>query len=194
MGISILITQYSIVTILSKNLYIIANTIPIFIYESFISILVVVPSADTCRYENEVVLSTHPGFISNTVSTAKGVGTITCPWKIKLAPGQRINLTLYDFSQPTFRASDIEAYGICYQYGIITEKNAVMRNKRICGGNQRLRSIYESRSNMIEIRMVEGTTNNGGTVEMHHFMLKYEGENNPYPKSETILSSVETYR
>ena len=37
------------------------------------------------------------GYIANVVTEGTGYGTSFCPWKIKLAPGQRINITLYDF-------------------------------------------------------------------------------------------------
>ena len=40
---------------------------------------------------------TDTGYISNAVSVINGIGSTSCPWVLQVLPGQRINLTLYDF-------------------------------------------------------------------------------------------------
>ena len=40
---------------------------------------------------------TDTGYISNAVSAINGIGNTSCPWVLQVLPGQRINLTLYDF-------------------------------------------------------------------------------------------------
>ena len=72
-----------------------------------------------------MTLTSDEGFISSVIAENLGVGSMLCPWKISLNPGQRINITLYDFATPT----DIELekignldYSLCYQYALITER------------------------------------------------------------------------
>ena len=38
------------------------------------------------------------GFLSTFTARERGVGTQSCPWRLRAQPGQTINLTLYDFN------------------------------------------------------------------------------------------------
>ena len=54
-------------------------------------------SGQSCKSYESVELDGTEGYIGNVVTEGTGYGTSFCPWKIKLAPGQKINITLYDF-------------------------------------------------------------------------------------------------
>ena len=60
-------------------------------------IVVATGSGQSCKSYESVELDGVEGYIGNVVTEGTGYGTSFCPWKIKLAPGQRINITLYDF-------------------------------------------------------------------------------------------------
>ncbi len=113
-------------------------------------------------------LTSPDGYISNIVTEEIDVGDIMCPWVITLQPGQRINVTLYDFYQPTLESQDV---GLCHQYALITERGSATRNMRLCGGEERVRNVFVSRGNNIEIRIIKR-----GFDQMQYFMLYYEGE------------------
>ena len=50
----------------------------------------------TVNLSDDDVLS--PGYISSAVTDDTGLGTAYCPWRLTTKPGQRLNLTLYDFN------------------------------------------------------------------------------------------------
>ena len=50
-----------------------------------------------CRNDREIILTDGEGFISSLSVKMARVGSNVCPWIIEAPPGQRINLTLYDF-------------------------------------------------------------------------------------------------
>jgi len=44
---------------------------------------------------------THPfGYLSNYITELHSYGSLTCPWRIQLQRGERINITLIDFTTP----------------------------------------------------------------------------------------------
>ena len=45
------------------------------------------------------VLRAPSGYIASTVSDMTGCGLADAPWVIEVRPGQKINITLFDFSQ-----------------------------------------------------------------------------------------------
>ena len=42
-----------------------------------------------------------PAFISSVITQQHGYGSTSCPWRVQLPTGQRVNITLIDFSTPT---------------------------------------------------------------------------------------------
>jgi len=40
------------------------------------------------------------GYLSNYITESRGYGSLTCPWRIELQRGERINITLIDFTTP----------------------------------------------------------------------------------------------
>ncbi len=85
-------------------------------------------SPHSCRDDKAMTLTSDEGYISSIVTQESGVGSTMCPWKISLSPGQRINLTLYDFGIPTEQELDKSGGydpSLCYQYALITERRWV---------------------------------------------------------------------
>ena len=51
-----------------------------------------------CRHHRHIrVDATKPGYIARNEATPTG-NTYNCPWRLQALPGQKLNITLYDFS------------------------------------------------------------------------------------------------
>ena len=131
-----------------------------------------------CQTSEVVGLTAPMGYLSNSVAATSGVGATSCPWRITLSPGQRINITLIDFARPLLRPTPQQQQqqeqqhgSLCFQYALITERKATTRTTRVCGGDIRVRHVYISRANIVEIRIIR--RNNRDAEE--YFLLKYEG-------------------
>ena len=52
---------------------------------------------DTCPTGEPIPLPGPDGFIASHISPDTGAGPITCTWKVEAAPGQHINVTIFNF-------------------------------------------------------------------------------------------------
>lgn len=63
-----------------------------------------------CQKSHSAQVRGESGFIASIVTNETrnytDCGSSRCPWSIKVEPGQRINLTLYDFTLESGRMSD----------------------------------------------------------------------------------------
>ena len=48
----------------------------------------------------QAVVTGQSGYLAGVWAAETGCGTADAPWKVRLQPGQRINLTLFDFTVP----------------------------------------------------------------------------------------------
>jgi len=160
---------------------------------------VISPERQLCHALRPVILTNKTGYLASVISADTGCGTGDSPWLITLLPGQRINITLYDFTtQPDSPAaaaphnstsgsggSDVmtgvgpgaESSRLCRVYATVRETNGA-RAVTICGGPLRQRPAYVTLGHVAEIRLSTATTNIGSdlTVTSHvTFMLRYEG-------------------
>ena len=68
-----------------------------------------------CRSQQTVALTRKTGAIANVVTMETGCGAPRSPWLIEGLPGQRINLTLVDFSHGVPHVVNAK----CYAYAIV---------------------------------------------------------------------------
>ena len=148
---------------------------------------VTLPSEDeACSRDHFIHINSPFGYIASITTRERGYGSLTCPWKITLPHGQRVNLTLIDFSTPEYNRRDLSKLaGVMpyrfldrdsqcqYPYAILTERWSADRTVRVCGGYQRETHVMLSRTNSVEIRIVTNTMAHIG--DEHFFILKYEG-------------------
>ena len=116
------------------------------------------------------LLTSQRGTIASVVSHETGHGTDTCPWVIRVLPGQRVNITLLDFS-----VTSGTAYGsaeFCKAYAIIRERSPAGNSQTLCGGSARYKDVFVSRGNQVEIRIIQSKKRENRDF----FLLKYEGE------------------
>jgi hypothetical protein len=106
------------------------------------------------------------------VTSMSACGSRSHPWRLEAPVGQRINISLLDFTGPavnTPRDRDVT----CRQYGYITERSN-KKNVSICADGavkaQRERAIYMSDSNTVDIVLVTGTSSE------QNFLVKVNGK------------------
>ena len=116
-------------------------------------------------------------------------GSRSHPWRLEAPVGQRINVSLLDFtgapSQPISSSRDRDV--MCYQYGYVFE-NFNKKNASICasllvgvasggGANPRREStVFVSETNRVEIVFLSGFNTNN-----YNFLLKISGTYQCFP-------------
>lgn len=59
--------------------------------------VVISPDVASCRQRSPILLTSSSGYLSSYVTEQTGCGGVDSPWRIRAAPGQRINVSLFDF-------------------------------------------------------------------------------------------------
>ena len=144
------------------------------ISNALIFYLTVSSKGNSCL-ETGTNLTANQGWIPSSITMETGCGSRDLPWMITVDPGQRINVTLLDFSvERTYhvkRLNDIDGFDIeatvCNEYAVIHEVESE-RKTMVCGGNTRWKEVYLSKTNTLRIEI----TNTGNK----YFIIKYEGE------------------
>ena len=128
----------------------------------------------------------RPGSTSGYISSS--LRGSQCPWSIRALPGQRLNITLFDFSifKPASPGEPIGSRGtslvpshsnnmqsLCKRYATIQE-HSQRRETPICGGLNRVRSVFLSDGHKINVRVINRSRAVvAGDVESR-FFLRYE--------------------
>ena len=130
-----------------------------------------------CEHHDEMNITSTQGYIANSVtSDIRECMGASHPWVIYAQPGQRINLTLYDFAveDPETGLYNVEDQQAnirkCRNYGIIQD-NQRHQPIPICGAQSRLSHLHMSEGNVVSIWV----TNDLSAKEIIHFVIKYEG-------------------
>ena len=132
---------------------------------------VVTPRESQCRYDNHYPLPPPSGYISSEALPSATGTHVPCSWRLSASPGQQINLTLYDFSVWQYGQGTGSSRGrtVCRRYAIISEGDGI-RESPICGGTTRVKNIFISEGNMVDIRLM----NTDDPEERAYFLIKYE--------------------
>ncbi len=115
----------------------------------------------------EVSVPAGQGVLSSSVSDSTGCGSMASPWSIKLAPGQRLSLSLVDFGWGDHSSGGV-GQNRCDPYAYVVEK-AVAVNQSVCGGGDRQRHVYTSTSSHVLIQTVPARHRNA------EFLLYFTG-------------------
>ena len=127
-----------------------------------------------------VSVTTEAQFMSSSSSTSSDVNSVSScgskshPWRLEAAAGQRINISLLDFTDMD-RPRDTRPRDrvTCRQYGYVLEKSN-RRNVPVCGGGGaelRQSHVYVSDSNNVEIVLIQL-----GDSQQVNFLIKAHGE------------------
>lgn len=68
-----------------------------------------------CETSDYLKVATTSGYLSSEVTFESGCGTASCPWVIQAQPGQRINLTLLDFTAGYNVNTGSDPRKVCYR-------------------------------------------------------------------------------
>ena len=133
----------------------------------FFIITVATAMRGLCDSSNYVKLVSSEGYIASSITEETGCGSLETPWIIQVDPGQRINISLYDFNLRT--ADEPPRPSVTsIKYATIRER-ALNKSSIVTAANARVTHAYTSTSNSIEVVM--HLNPEGG-----RFMLYYESK------------------
>jgi len=135
--------------------------------------------------------SSSGGLLSSHVTELTGCGTADWPWLIEAGNGQRVNVTLYDFSREALATrepgtspdrSSTDGGRTCKVYATIRDGSG-SRSTTICGGRVPVSHVFLSTTGRVEIRLLQPASAKVNTkvnsmspgVHMPHFVLRYQG-------------------
>ena len=131
-----------------------------------------------------VSVSSEEQFISSSssvsdVNVMSSCGSRTHPWRLQAPLGQRINISLLDFTErESSLQSGVSGNDACRHYGFVVEKPS-KSNVSICGPgrenvdalNRREKPIYQSTTNTIEV------TASSSTIGLErNFLIRVHGK------------------
>ena len=108
-----------------------------------------------------LTLTDNHGYLSSLTASQLRRGTADCPWIIRAAVGQQINLTVHDFDTAKSKSD------ICHAYLTIRERQGT-HSETVCNTIHRIRHAYLSKSHSVELRML---TSNGW-----HYIVEYRSK------------------
>jgi len=68
---------------------------------------VIAPKKHVCQTGNPIPITQSRGVLASLVAAETGCGTAHAPWHLRALPGQRINITLLDFSWAAATNNDV---------------------------------------------------------------------------------------
>jgi len=188
-------------------------------------------SSEFCAVNSYINVSLPTGYIvagrqsSATSSSSQGdddgpVSATGCdhsvkPWVIAARRGQRVNLTLYDFSLAALPLSSVGSSSsagrgrdgggggsgrggdgggggrICRQYGWLDD-SAFDRPSPLCATDRRVSAVYASRGHVVKLwtmsppTSVSGDSDVGAAAAGKRFMIKYAGASGCLTRSQSI--------
>ena len=128
-----------------------------------------------CRLSRPVVVTSQSGSLASMTSQQLGVGTVECPWSVRVSPGQRVALSLRYFrpetappppadgaAAPTAKNTNenkMAATSNCYELATVRESGGgESRSITSCdggGGAERGdHELFTSSSNQVVVQMV----------------------------------------
>lgn len=118
------------------------------------------------------VVPTH--IIGSALGSPRICGTKSQPWTVEAPVGQKIIISLFDFSPSDSDQVQGQSKQSCHNHGVIMDKGS-KRNEPICGSAEhRQKELFTSTGNAVEIFLDPGDLQEN-TFDGKHFMLRAEG-------------------
>jgi len=155
--------------------------------QRFLMFLVILPTPSCDPIE------VPSGFLSSQITESTGCGLTNTPWIVQVGVGQKVNVTLYDFSHDAAAtgSGELAATPSSYQsfprtcrvYATIRDSSSSVRSLKMCGWQGRIMSVYTSTGHRIEIRIMSGKMMMAAPTTMRpnnqqhnpQFLLYFEG-------------------
>jgi len=141
------------------------------------------------------------GYLASYYAQTLGPGRPDCPWTIAVRPGQRIQLTLVDFSAryrldpghlpgdgpPASAASAGDPAELCYRYAEVSEGGGGVRARgrryTVCAEESREQVVYTSSSNVVHVQIADPVVADTAV----NFLIKYTGKPDNQPASHELV-------
>ena len=124
-----------------------------------------------CRSHGSITRTDRVGLLATHITEEYGWGGSACPWVLRVPPGQRINITLFNFARSGESDLLTSDPSVCYELASIHE-NRQNKNILTCGTDNRHKNVYVSEGNQVEIRFVDRQL----LKNLGKFILQYEGK------------------
>ncbi len=128
------------------------------------------------RCQGEPSIVDQPGgFLASVVTDDSGCGGTQSPWILNAQPGQRINLTLIDFSTLSPGNGSVSPRYKDNQFCrvLFTVKDeATSRSVNVCGGDSRKKHGHLSLGHQVEIRILGGQNQENQV----YFLIQFDGK------------------
>jgi len=106
-------------------------------------------SVHECHSRHHVTATDQSAYVSSAVAATTGIGSTSCPWQVRAAEGQRINLTLLAFVD----APTPDSQKSCYDVAVIRDGSG-RRGVTACSGQPRQQVILVSDTSTVELEFV----------------------------------------
>ena len=133
-----------------------------------------------CVSQRRVTLTSQTGYLGSAASRMVGQsGTSSCPYRLQGKPGQRFNITLYNFASTSQLTADSSARkvsrvgpDVCHEIAVIQDgRQAPKRSFTVCSRQPRTIIGLVSQSHEVDIHFVSRSSEASGI----QFLIKYEG-------------------
>lgn len=104
-----------------------------------------------CHSRHHVTATDQSAYVSSALAASTGIGSTSCPWQVRAAEGQRINLTLLAFVDAQTAAAGSQKS--CYDVAVIRD-GASRRGVTACSGQPPQQVILVSDTSAIELEFV----------------------------------------
>ena len=135
-------------------------------------ISVVIPEQKTCQNSQPLQVKQTSGYLASSITFKTSCGSHGAPWLIEAEPGQRINITLHDFTRGYHTVSDnrgLHHSTTCY--AVIKEQSWQRDDVKVCGGGAKVHHVMTSSSNRVELRILQGSID-----RRSYFLIKFESK------------------
>ena len=132
---------------------------------------VAVDEEQECRSHGSITRTDRVGLLATHVTEEYSWGGSACPWVLRVPPGQRINITLFNFARTGGSELLTSDPSVCYELASIQETGYPSKNILTCGTDSRHKNVYVSETNQVEVRFVDRTL----LKNLGKFLLQHEG-------------------
>lgn len=115
-----------------------------------------------------VLALSSTGHLASKLTHDTRIGSSSCPWALHVPKGQTINITLYDFGVHDAKLTTGQYFP---KYFVIKEP-AITKEATVYAGSERVRRVYSSTSNELQIDIFDKMT----PKTLTNFIILYQGE------------------
>ena len=130
-------------------------------YICFISAVASAEQNNACNDKNGLILHSTTGYLSNSLSSEKGWGSLQCPWLITAQQGQKVDISIIDFN-PNQKQT-------CQKVGYVFDVD-LKRNITMCKPNERNGYVHTSSGKSVKIQIYSHI------MESDSFLIHYKGK------------------